>query len=218
MTLTVSNAPRPPATKYTMVQLGGENENISRDKADVNTSAYGMTFEMNQGLVQLTKVDSSSPVVHSSLGVGDYILAIDGVVTGSVGSALCLLSDAPMKMVPILYFNMRQLRLSLVEKVLGDSWSREWSDTYDECVVLPFTGNSNPLTLRFRENGSCILIDPLHDFGVMKSGQQDNALDTGNSIHSDHPLSLVVDTLNDGITCVLEAIRMGVEQQVVRYL
>jgi hypothetical protein len=103
--------------------------------------------------------------------------------------------------------------MSLVDKVLDESWKREWSDHYDECVVLPPTGNSNPVTLRFRENGSCVLIDPLRAFRVMKFGLNDNASDDANSIPADHPLHAVVDTLNNGISCVLESIRQGVHGQ-----
>jgi hypothetical protein len=211
----VSTAPRPPGTSYTVIQLGGENN--SGDEAaggDTNNiSSRGMTFEMKHGLVQLTKVDSISPITNSSIKRGDYILAINGVITGSVQNTIGLLSEASMEMVPILYFNLRHLRMSLVNKVLDESWKREWSDSYDECVVLPPTGNSNPVTLRFRENGSCVLIDPLRAFRVMKFGHGDSASDDANSIPADHPLHAVVDTLNIGISCVLEAIRQGVHGQ-----
>lgn len=216
LTLMVSTIPRPPAASYTIVQLRGDS--TCGDKAaggDANISSRGMTFEMSQkGLVQLTKIDSNSPIVNSSIKIGDFILAINGVVTGSVESAIRLLSEASMEMVPILYFNMRYLRLSLVDKILDDSWKREWSDDYGECVVLPPSGTSNPLTLRFEENGSCILIDPLRAFRLMKFGHSNDAsMDGGNSIPADHPLNAVVETFNSGIACVLEAIRKGVEQQ-----
>jgi hypothetical protein len=212
-----SNAPRPPGTNYTLVPLGRENN--SGDEAagsDANTSTTGMTLVLNRGLVQLTKVDASSPIITSSLKVGDFILAINGTVTASVPSALRLLSEASAERnsIPILYFNMRQLRVSLVDRVMDDSWKREWSESHEECVVLPPTGNSNPLTLRFRENGTCVLIDPLRAFRVMKFGRQDNPSlsEGGGSIPSDHPLNSVVTKLNNGIICVLEAIRQGVEQ------
>ena len=145
--------------------------------------------------------------------VGDFVLAINGVVTGSVQSAIQLLSEASIEqMVPILYFNMRQLRLSMVQKALNESWKREWSDDYDECVVLPPTGNSNPLTLRFREDGSCVLVDPLRAFRLMKFGHSD-AVSDNSSIPADHPLNAVVNKLNSGISCVLDSIRQGVVQQ-----
>lgn len=214
LTLMVSTAPRPPGTSYTVIQLGGENN--SGDEAaggDANNiSSRGMTFEMKHGLVQLTKVDSNSPITNSSIKRGDFILAINGVVTDSVEHTIGILSEASMELVPILYFNMRHLRMSLVEKVLDESWKREWSDNYDECVVLPPTGNSNPVTLRFKENGNCVLIDPLRAFRVLKFGHNDCASDAC-SIPADHPLHAVVDTLNNGITCVLKAIRQGVHRQ-----
>ena len=210
----VSTAKRPPGTSYTIVKLG--REHTAGDEAaggDANASARGMTFETNEGLVQLTKVNATSPVVSSSLKVGDFILAINGVVTGSVKSAIRLLSQADVDVVSILYFNMSQLRMSLIDKVLDESWKREWSDTYEECVVLPPTENSNPLTLRFREDGSCVLIDPLRAFR-MKFGADDNTADGGNSISTaDHPLNSAVDTLNNEITCVLDAIRQGIDKQ-----
>ncbi|KAL3795899.1 hypothetical protein HJC23_002170 [Cyclotella cryptica] len=215
LTLLVSDGPRPPGTMYTVIHLGGEK--TSGDEAaggDVNSaSAAGMYFELNHGLVQLTKLDAISPVLNSSIKVGDFILSINGIVTGTVQSTIRLLSDPSVGMVPILYFNMRQLRVSLVDKVIGDAWKREWSDTYDECVVLPPTGKANPLTLRFRENGTCELVNPLRAFRVLKRGKRDKTVEGDTSIPSDHPLHSVVSTLNSGITCVLDAIRRGVDQQ-----
>ena len=200
---------------YTLIHLGGEK--TSGDEAaggDVNSaSAAGMYFELNHGLVQLTKLDPSSPVLNSSLKVGDFILSINGIVTGTVQSTIRLLSDSSVGMIPILYFSMRQLRVTLVEKVIGDAWKREWSDTYDECVVLPPTGESNPLTLQFRENGTCELVDPFRAFRALSRGKHDNAVERGASVPSDHPLNSIVDTLNTGITYVLDAICQGVNQQ-----
>ena len=206
----VSTAKRPMGTSYTVIKLGREHS--AGDEAaggDANASARGMTFEMKQGLVQLTKIDATSPVVSSSLKVGDFILAINGGVTGSVQSAIGLLSQAAVDMVPILYFNMRQLRMSLVDKMLDDSWKREWSDTYEECVVLPLEENSNPLTLRFKEDGTCVLIDPLRAFGA-----EDNLSHGGNSVSTaDHPLNAVADSLSNETASLLEAIRQGVDKQ-----
>lgn len=215
LTLLVSDGPRPPGTMYALIHLGGEN--TSGDEAagvDVNSSsAAGMHFELNHGLVQLTKLNASSPILNSSLKVGDFILSINGIVTGTVQSTIRLLSDPSVGMIPILYFSMRQLRVTLVEKVVGDAWKREWSETYDECVVLPPTGETNPLTLRFRENGTCEVVDSLRAFRALNRGKQDNASEGGTYIPSDHPLHSVVDTLNTGIRYVLDAICQGVKQQ-----
>jgi hypothetical protein len=202
---------------YTIIDLR-ENEYTSGDEAAggeaISSSALGVHFELNQGLVQLVKVDGGSPLANSALKVGDYILAIGGIVTGTVESATRLLSEQTVDMVPILYFSMKLLRVSLVDKMISDSWKREWSETYEECVVLPPTGKTNPLTLRFRENGTCELVDPLRAFRLLSHGHRDKAAECSDSlIPSDHPLNSIVDTLNTGITCVMEAIRQGVEKQ-----
>ena len=57
LTLMVSTAPRPPGTSFSVIQLGGES-NCGDEAAggDAHNSSRGMTFEMKQGLVQLTKV------------------------------------------------------------------------------------------------------------------------------------------------------------------
>lgn len=214
LTLVTSNAKRPPGTSYSVIQMGGDT--MSGDEAaggDPYGSALGMTLEMNRGLVQLTKVDKCSPVIPSSLEVGDFILAINGVVTSSVESALLSLSEAYSEMLPILYFDVGLIRVSLVNKVLDDSYKKQWSPKYDECLVLPPLGNSNPLTIRFNESGTCALIDPLRAFKVKKFGRQESSDDDGSSLLSDHPLNAVVEILNRGIACVMDAIRQGVAHQ-----
>ena len=142
---------------------------------------------------------------------GDFILAINGSVIGSMSKAVDVLSDSrDDNMVPILYFSMRKLRVSLVEKVTGDLWKKEWSSDCDECVVLqPQSGSSNgssiPMTLRFNEDGSCQLLDPLRSF--REKSQENHAP----IVPSDHPLNLVVETLKYEIMCVVSALRKGVE-------
>eukprot|EP00581_Thalassiosira_minuscula_P014200 CAMPEP_0183723014 /NCGR_PEP_ID=MMETSP0737-20130205/14769_1 /TAXON_ID=385413 /ORGANISM="Thalassiosira miniscula, Strain CCMP1093" /LENGTH=607 /DNA_ID=CAMNT_0025953265 /DNA_START=127 /DNA_END=1950 /DNA_ORIENTATION=- len=205
LTLVASNAPRPPGTMYTMISL----MNYSGSMSVGSDYAMGMYFKVKHGLVQLVKVDPDSPVVSTSMKAGDYILAINGSVTGSISKVVEVLSESNDDMVPILYFNMRQLRVSLVDKVIGDLWKKEWSDGYDECVVLqPGNGSSNPLTLRFKEEGMCELLDPLRAF-------RDNFSENDNTpvVPPDHPLNSVVETLNHGIICVLSAIKEGVMLQ-----
>ena len=205
LTLLASNAPRPPGTMYTMISLKNQSSSILSSVGKDN--AVGMYFTMKHGLVQLVKIHSDSPIASTSMKVGDFVLAINRSVIGSINKAVEVLSDTnyssdnDMMMIPILYFNMRQLRVSLVDKVIGDLWKKEWSDGYDECVVLqPGKGNSNPLTLRFKEEGMCELLDPLRGFRNKSS-----------EVPPDHPLKSVVETLNHGIMCVLSAIREGVE-------
>ena len=215
LTLVTSNAKRPPGTSYAVIQMGGETP--SGDEAaggDPYGFTMGMTLEMNRGLVQLTKVDARSPIISSSLEVGDFILAINGVVTSSVQSAILSLSEAYCEMLPILYFDVGLIRVSLVNKVLDDSYKKQWSKKYDECMVLPPMGNSNPLTLRFNDSGTtCVLVDPLRAFKVKKFGRQESFDDDGSSLLSDHPLNAVVETLNRGIACVMDAICRGVVHQ-----
>lgn len=182
----------------------------------------GMYFAMSKhGLIQLVKVDPDSPISSTSMKVGDFILAINGSVIGSISKAVQVLSSESNDtdtMVPILYFNMRQLRVSLVDKVIGDLWKKEWSDGYDECVVLqPGSGTSsnNPLTLRFKEGGMCELLDPLRAFRD-KPPSSSSVLAENNVgkccvVPPDHPLNSVVETLNHGIMCVLSAIQQGVQ-------
>lgn len=205
LTLVASNAPRPPGTMYTMISLEGRCPSMG---AGSNMVA-GMYFNMKHGLVQLVRVDENSPIGSTSMKVGDFMLAINGSVLGSTSKAVEVLSGSNVSdMVPILYFNMRQLRVSLVDKVIGDLWKKEWSETYDECVVLQpagSNGSSSPLTLRFKEEGMCELLDPLRAF---RGGGGDEA---SSVVPPDHPLNSVVETLNHGIICVLSAIREGVE-------
>jgi len=209
LVLVASNAPRPPGTMYTMISLK-DHHHSSRASSMIlgRDSVVGMYFEMKHGLVQMVKMDRDSPIGSTSMKVGDFVLALNGTVVGSISKAVEVLSESnDNDMVPILYFNMRQLRVSLVDKVIGDSWKKEWSDGYDECVVLQPTGNdgsSNPLTLRFKEEGMCELLDPLNTFS-------DNNTSTSSVVPANHPLNSVVETLNHGIICVLSAIREGVE-------
>lgn len=205
LSLMVSDAPRPPGTMYTMIQLGENDRNTTsgyRNSSEI-VSAAGMTFKIKHGLVQLVRVDDDSPIVSTSMKVGDFVLAINGSASATIQVAASLLSESKESFVPILYFNMRQLRVSLVDKVIGDLWKKEWSEDYDECVVLQPGGNSNPLTLRFKEEGMCELLDPLRAF---RDSNEAHA-----TIPPDHPLNTVVETLNHGIICVLAAIRDGVE-------
>lgn len=189
LTLLASNAPRPPGTMYTIISLNDYSGSMTPGK----DNALGMNFKMNHGLLKLVKVDANSPIGSTSMKAGDYILAINGAVVGSISKSVELLSRSNDDIV-ILYFNMRQLRVSLVDKVIGDLWKKEWSGGYDECfVVQPGKGSSSPLTLRFKEEGMCELRD-------------ENSESPAN-----HPLNSVVETLNHGIRCVLSAIREGVE-------
>lgn len=210
LTLMASNAPRPPGTMYTIISLDNQHNSAGRDFAS------GMHFTMKHGLVQLMKVDSDSPISSTSMKVGDFVLAINGSVVGTISKAVGVLSaetnvdNNDESLVPILYFNMRQLRVSLVDKVIGDLWKKEWSENYDECIVLqPGSESSNPLTLRFKEEGMCELLDPLRAFRD-KSSSDPNNLNKIAVVPPDHPLNSVVETLNHGILCVLSAIKEGV--------
>ena len=194
LTLLASNAPRPPGTMYTMISLKDQSGSLSKGR----DHAVGMHFKMKHGLVQMVKASSDSPISSTSMRVNDFILAINGSVIGSISHAVAVLSDVSSgdDIVPILYFNMRQLRVSLVDKVIGEQWKKEWSSAYDECVVSQQSkGLTNPVTLKFKEGGRCELLDR---YGTT-------------SIPPEHPLISVVETLNHGIMCVLSAIREGVE-------
>jgi len=209
LVLVASNAPRPPGTMYTMISLKDHHHSSGASSVSLRRdSVVGMYFEMKHGLVQMVKMDRDSPIGSTSMKVGDFVLALNGTVVGSISKAVEVLSESnDNDMVPILYFNMRQLRVSLVDKVIGDSWKKEWSDGYDECIVLQPTGNngsSNPLTLRFKEEGMCELLDPLNKIS-------DNQAFMPSVVPANHPLNSVVETLNHGIICVLSAIREGVE-------
>jgi len=240
LTLVASDAPRPPGTMYTMISLeghdlrprgsGGGSSTRGGGGGDATTIA-GMHFRMKHGLVQLERADDGSPIRSTSMRAGDYVLAFNGNVLRSASDAVEVLeSEAEAAAspdavgfgtgaIPVLYFNMRQLRVSLVDKVIGDLWKKEWSDSYDECIVrggrdgsVSSNSNSNdPLTLRFDEDeGLCeLVIDTPHD----DNDYGNNALTM--RVPSDHPLHSVVETLNHGIACVLSAIRQGVELQAV---
>ena len=241
LTLVASNAPRPPGTMYTMISLRKYSASkghtasmmdlknpatsglvhsasmISLNNTSSRDSAAGMYFKKKHGLVKIRKVDSDSPIKSTSMQTGDFILAINGSVIWSMSKAVDVLSDSRDDMVPILYFSMRKLRVNLVDKVTGDLWKKEWSSDYDECVVLqPQNGSSNgsstPMTLRFKEDGSCQLLDPLRSF--REKSEENHAP----IVPSDHPLNLVVETLNNGIMCVVSALREGVELATKRRL
>jgi hypothetical protein len=194
LTLLASNAPRPPGTMYTIISLNEYSESMTPDE----NYALGMHFKMKHGLLKVIKMDANSPIGSTSMKAGDYVLAINGSVAGSISKAVELLSKSNDDIV-ILYFNMRELRVSLVDKIIGDLWEKEWSDGYDECVVVqPGKESPNPLTLSFKEEGMCELRD-------------ENSENPTN-----HPLNSVVETLNHGIRCVFSAIREGVELETAK--
>ncbi|KAL7436359.1 hypothetical protein ACHAXH_007597 [Discostella pseudostelligera] len=198
LTLVVSNAPRPPGTLYTMISL----KNPTDSGKDF---ALGMHFKMKHGLVKLVKIDAESPVLTTSMKVGDFIISIDGSAIESVHKAIEVLSKfKDGSVVPILYFSLRQLRVSLVEKVIGDLWKKEWSNGYKECIVLQPGHNSLiPWTLKFKEDGMCTLIDPLRGFRRSPMGSTTSSVPP--ALHS------VVETINHGVVSVLSAICEGVE-------
>ena len=235
LTLVVSNAARPPGTMYTMIPMkvagvggvdgkttgggGGGGDPPEGAENSNRMDVAGMHFKMKQGLVQLVKIDPTSPISATSMRVGDFVLTVNGYATGAVADAVKLLLESQKRdnddLIPILYFNMRQLRVSLVDKVISDLWKKEWSEHYDECVVLQPGVASKPFTLRFKEEGTCELLDPLRAFRVSK----DNSLLSGGHkmsqdeppVSPDDPLVSIVDTLNHGIVTVLAAIREGIK-------
>ena len=82
---------------------------------------------MKHGLVQMRAFDPGSPISSTSMKAGDFLLAVYRAVDAHDNG-------------PVLYFNMRQLRVSLVDKVMGDMWRKEWSGSYDECAVTQTRG------------------------------------------------------------------------------
>jgi hypothetical protein len=199
LTMVVSNAPRPPGTLYTMVSLKDQSES-GKD------FALGMHFKMRHGLVKLVHVDPNSPILATSMKVGDVILAISGSAIESVPKAVEALSNINDDcVVPILYFSLRQLRVSLVEKAIGDLCKKEWSNGYNECVILQPGHNSLiPWTLRFKDDGMCTLIDSMRAFRRISAG-------TSTTSSVPPALHLVVENINHGIVSALSAIRAGVE-------
>ena len=165
-----------------------------------NNYVAGMYFKIKNGLVQLMKVDENSPVVNTSMNVGDFILAVNGKVAGTISDVVdAFVHSAKEESIPVLYFNMRHLRASLVDTNIGERWRKEWSDFYDECTILsPDSSKTTSLTLRFKEDGMCELVDPLQKKNNDGSSAKDN------------PLQPVVDAINHGIICLLSAIREGV--------
>jgi hypothetical protein len=237
LTLVASDVPRPPETNYAVISMRKYSSSMKHsasmnDLRDVASSrmnrcssmtdlrspgskegcAAGMYFKMRNGLVKMVRADSDSPIESTSMKAGDFVLAINGSAVESISKAVDLLSDSRDDMVPILYLSMRQLRVSLVDRVIGDLWNKEWSDECDECIVLQrnglaggsSNGSLNPMTIRFKEDGRCELLDPLRSFRE-KSKENDMVV-----VPSDHPLNSVVETLNDEITSFLLAIREGV--------
>ncbi|KAK1741813.1 hypothetical protein QTG54_007386 [Skeletonema marinoi] len=200
LTLVVSNAIRPPGAMYTMVSIADHRHQDVSSLSKKDNDVAGMYFKMKNGLVQLMKVDEDSPVVATSMKVGDFILAVNGKVVGSVSKVVdAFVDSAREEFVPVLYFNMRSLRATLVDTNIGDRWEKEWSDDYDECTILS-PGSPGPLILRFKEDGRCDLVDP---------SQKSN--DKTPVVSPDHPLQPVVEAINYGIICLLSAIREGVK-------
>jgi hypothetical protein len=203
LTLVVSNAIRPPGTMYTMVSIADHRHQDVSSLGRKNNYVAGMYFKMKNGLVQLMKVDEDSPVVATSMKVGDFILAVNGKVAGSIFKVVdAFVDSAKEEFFPVLYFNMRNLRVSLVDTNIGDRWRQEWSDYYDECTILsPGSPGSTPLILRFKEDGMCELVDPLH-----KTNGKPAVITS-----PDNPLQPVVEAINYGTICLLSAIREGVK-------
>ncbi|KAL3812090.1 hypothetical protein ACHAXA_002787 [Cyclostephanos tholiformis] len=239
VTLMASDSPRPPETMYTMISLKKylASKNHSASLIDIKNPALselyhstsmtdlklsrsrkdcaaGMYFKMKHGLVKMVRADSDSPIKLTSMKAGDFILAINGSAAESIPKAVELLSDSCDDMVPILYLSMRQLRVSLVDSVIGDLWNKEWSSDCDECIILRRNGSVvgdssnkslNPMTIRFKEDGRCELLDPLRSF---REKSQENYVAI---VTPDHPLNTVVDSLNKKMTSFLVAIREGVQ-------
>ena len=200
LTLVVSNAIRPPGAMYTMVSIVDHRHQDASSLDKKDNYVAGMYFKMKNGLVQLMKVDEDSPVVATSMKVGDFILAVNGKVVGSVSKVVdAFVDSAREEFIPVLYFNMRSLRATLVDTNIGDRWEKEWSDNYDECTILS-PGSPGPLILRFKEDGRCDLVDP---------SQKSNGKTL--VVSPDHPLQPVVEAINYGIICLLSAIREGVK-------
>ena len=200
ITLVVSNATRPPGTLYTMLSIADHRHQDVSSLGKKNNYVAGMYFKIKNGLVQLMKVDENSPVVNTSMNVGDFILAVNGKVAGTISDVVdAFVHSAKEEFIPVLYFNMRHLRASLVDTNIGERWRKEWSDFYDECTILsPDSSKTTSLTLRFKEDGMCELVDPLQKKNNDGSSAKDN------------PLQPVVDAINHGIICLLSAIREGV--------
>lgn len=164
--------------------------------------AAGMYFKMKHGLVQLVKFDSDSPIKTTSMKVGDYILAINGIAVGSISRTVRALSKSNHDIVPILYFSMTRLRVSISDEVMDKNlWTKEWSSDYKTCVIsqindLSDKTSSNPITIQFTDN-RCELLDP--------SARQDNI------VPSDHHLISVVETLNNSMSLAFSTIYEGVK-------
>jgi len=202
LTLVVSNAIRPPGAMYTMLSIADHRHQDVSYLGKKKNYVAGMYFKMKNGLVQLVKVDEDSPVVETSMKVGDFILAVNGKVAGSILSVVdAFVDSAKEEFFPVLYFNVRNLRVSLVDTNIGDRWKKEWSDYCDECTILsPGSPGSTPLILRFKDNGICELVDPL------RKTNGNPAVITS----QDNPLQPVVEAINYGTICLLSAIREGV--------
>lgn len=98
---------------------------------------------------------------------------------------------------PFLFYNMRQLRVSLVDKIISDdSWRKDWDSDKRKCALWAKGKDEDApeLALRFDDDDVCQL----------------TAARSGDEVR-DHPLHSVVKTLNLGTITVLNAIREGVE-------
>ena len=151
---------------------------------------------MKHGLVQLVKFDSDSPIKTTSMKVGDYILAINGIAVGSISRTVRALSKSNHDIVPILYFSMTRLRVSISDEVMDKNlWTKEWSSDYKTCVIsqindLSDKTSSIPITIQFTDN-RCELLD--------------------NIVPSDHHLISVVETLNNSMSLAFSTIYEGVK-------
>jgi hypothetical protein len=176
----------PTATGHSMNDFSTANEEC----------AAGMYFKMKHGLVQLVKFDSDSPIKTTSMKVGDYILAINGIAVGSISRTVRALSKSNHDIVPILYFSMTRLRVSISDEVMDKNlWTKEWSSDYKTCVIsqindLSDKTSSNPITIQFTDN-RCELLD--------------------NIVPSDHHLISVVETLNNSMSLAFSTIYEGVK-------
>lgn len=186
--------------KKTISTAMGQSMNDSTKSEDC---AAGMYFKMKHGLVKLVKSDADSPMKTTSMKVGDYILAINGIAVGSISRTVRALSKSNHDVVPILYFSMTQLRVSISDEVMDQNlWTKEWSSDYTTCVVSQIKASSNPITIQFMDN-RCEVIDP--STRTIREKAQDNI------VPLDHHLISVVETLNDSMSFAFSTIFEGVK-------
>ena len=214
---------RPLGTMYTMISLKKQSRSSSLPERkttptvmghsinDISKSedcAAGMYFKMKHGLVQLVKFDSDSPFKTTSMKVGDYILAINGIAVGSISRAVRALSKSNNDIVPILYFGMTQLRVCISDEVMDKHlWTKEWSSDYKTCVVSPINDlsdktSSNLSTIQFTDN-RCEWLDP--STRAIREKSQDNIAPI------EHHLISVVETLNNSLSLAFTTICEGVK-------